>query len=47
VLPVAGSRHAIVPMFEMDGYDIEYVEFKGEHEVPPAIMEQALDWFLS
>jgi phospholipase/carboxylesterase len=46
VLPVAGSRHALVPMFEMDGYDIEYVEFEGDHEMPPEIVERALDWFL-
>ncbi len=46
VLPVVGSRLALVPMFEMDGYDIEYVEFEGDHEMPPAIVERALDWFL-
>ena len=47
VLPVLGSRSAIVPMFEMDGYDIEYVEFDGRHEMPPPIVDRALDWFLA
>ena len=47
VLPVSASRNGIVPMFEMDGYSVEYVEFEGRHEMPPAIASQALDWFLS
>jgi len=46
VLPIGGSRNGIVPMFEMDGYEVEYAEFEGHHEMPPAIVEQALDWFL-
>lgn len=46
VLPISGSRNGIVPMFEMDGYDIEYAEFDGRHEVPPEITTRALDWFL-
>lgn len=46
VLPVAGSRGGIAPMFEMDGYDTTYQEFDGGHEMPAAIVEAALDWFL-
>lgn len=46
VLPVALTRSGLVPMFEMDGYDIEYVEFVGGHELTPAVAEAALDWFL-
>ena len=46
VLPVAGSRGGIAPMFEMDGYDIRYEEFTGGHEMPGSIVTQALDWFL-
>ncbi len=46
VLPVRLSRDAIVPMFEMDGYDIEYLEFDGDHEMPPSVVDSALDWFL-
>jgi phospholipase/carboxylesterase len=47
VLSVRLSRDAIVPMFEMDGYDVEYLEFEGAHEMPPRVVEPALDWFLS
>ena len=46
VLSVNGSRLAIVPMFEMDGYSVEYIEFDGRHEMPAGIRDQALDWFL-
>lgn len=46
VLPVSGSRRGIVPMFEMDGYRVEYVEFEGRHEIPLEIKARALDWFL-
>ena len=45
-LAVEMSRDAIVPMFEMDGYSIRYDAFVGGHEMPPAIVAQALDWFL-
>lgn len=47
VLPVAASRLGIVPMFEMDGYPIEYLEFEGQHEMPPVVQSRALDWFLA
>jgi phospholipase/carboxylesterase len=46
VLPVNLTRGALVPMFEMDGYDVEYVEFEGDHELTPEIAERALDWFV-
>lgn len=47
VLPVAISRTGLVPMFEMDGYAVAYVEFEGLHEIPPEVASQALDWFLA
>jgi len=47
VLPVRITRDALVPMFEMDGYPIEYVEFQGGHEMPADVVERTLDWFLS
>ena len=46
VLPVALSRGALAPMFEMDGYEVRYEEFAGGHEMPASIMTKALDWFL-
>jgi phospholipase/carboxylesterase len=45
-LPVTLSRDRIVPSMRGVGYDVTYVEFDGGHEVPAAISESALDWFL-
>ena len=46
VLPVDLSRHAIVPTLEMDGYEVEYVEFDGRHEMPPSVVARTMEWFL-
>jgi phospholipase/carboxylesterase len=46
VLPVTQSRAVIVPELRAEGYDVQYVEFAGGHEVPAEISEQALDWFM-
>ncbi len=46
ILPVRLSRDIIVPGLKDDGYDITYKEFAGGHEVPSAVSQEALDWFL-
>ena len=46
VLPVTTTRDLIVPEFRNSGYDVVYEEFIGGHQVPSAITEAALDWFL-
>jgi len=46
VLPVTISRDRIVPTLRSGGYDVTYQEFDGAHEVPSAISESALDWFV-
>ena len=47
ILPVENAREVIVPTFRDGGYEVEYLEFEGGHEVPPEIGSRALDWFLS
>ena len=47
VLPVVGTRTGLVPMFEMDGYEVEYVEFEGRHEMPAAVVDEAFAWLMS
>jgi phospholipase/carboxylesterase len=47
ILPVENAREVIVPTFRDEGYEVEYREFEGGHEVPPEIGSEALDWFLS
>ena len=46
VLPVSITRSGLVPMFEMDGYDVTYLEFNGRHELTDTIVDQSFDWFL-
>jgi phospholipase/carboxylesterase len=46
ILPVGASRDVIVPTLRDAGYDVTFEEFDGGHEVPGAITESALDWFL-
>ena len=47
VLPVRLTRSGLVPMFEMDGYDVTYLEFTGRHELTEEIVQQSFDWFLA
>jgi phospholipase/carboxylesterase len=46
VLPFATTRDHIVPTLEDAGYDVTFQEFDGGHQVPAAVSEAALDWFL-
>ena len=46
ILPRATTSDQIVPSLENDGYDVTYDRFAGGHEVPPAISDAALEWFL-
>ena len=46
VLPVTICSRRIVPRLEREGYPVTYVEFAGEHVVPPEITQRAVGWFL-
>jgi predicted esterase len=46
VLPIDSASRVIVPELLNRGYDVSYVEFDGGHQVPAAILTQALDWML-
>ena len=46
ILPVTTTRDSIVPRLRVSGYEVDYEEFIGAHEIPPAITESSLDWFL-
>ena len=47
VLPINLCSRRLVPRLRQEGYAVEYVEFAGEHVVPPEIATQALDWLLA
>jgi phospholipase/carboxylesterase len=46
ILQIDGASRSIVPALRKNGYDVTFVEFDGGHEVPPAILQQSLDWAL-
>jgi len=46
VLPVDRCGRRLAAAFRRDGYDVTYDEFDGGHEVRPAGVIDALDWWL-
>ncbi len=44
-LPIDRTSRRIVPELEGAGYEVTYREFDGPHVVPPAIAQEAVDWF--
>jgi phospholipase/carboxylesterase len=46
ILPIAQCSRRIVPVLRGQKYRVEYVEFEGDHEVPPEIASQGVRWFL-
>ncbi|HYC43381.1 MAG TPA: PHB depolymerase family esterase [Noviherbaspirillum sp.] len=46
VLPVEPCSRRIVPLLSKAGYEVEYEEFAGGHEIPAEIAERAAAWFL-
>ena len=47
VLPIDGASRDFVPALRKRGYTVDYTEFDGGHAIPPAILTQTVDWFLS
>jgi phospholipase/carboxylesterase len=47
VIPIAVPKDTLAPALRSAGFKVQFVEFDGDHELPPAILSQALDWFLS
>jgi len=44
ILPIDNASRALVTIFRSQGYQVDFVEFDGGHEVPAAISTQALGW---
>jgi phospholipase/carboxylesterase len=44
-LPIDRTSRRLVPELEGAGYEVRYREFDGPHVVPPAIAQEAVDWF--
>jgi predicted esterase len=43
VLPIDRCSRRLVPVLEQEGYEVDYREFPGRHEVPAAMVAAALD----
>lgn len=46
ILPIDTTSRRIVPMLRRAGYSVEYHEFEGKHETPPAITQPAFEWLV-
>jgi phospholipase/carboxylesterase len=46
VLPVRLCSRRIVPRLERAGYEVQYHEFAGGHDVPGEIAIEAVEWFV-
>jgi predicted esterase len=44
ILPIGRTSRRGVPRLRAAGYSVKYVEFDGDHEVPPRIARQAIEW---
>lgn len=44
VLPIDSTSRRLVPSLHQAGYDVQYREFPGSHEVPPHIAREAFAW---
>ena len=44
VLPIDSCSRVLVPELRREGYDVRYREFDGRHEVPPAVVREAVEW---
>ena len=46
ILPIDRTSRRIVPMLQRAGYSVEYHEFDGKHETPPAVCRPGFQWLL-
>ena len=46
VLPIDRCSRRLVPALRRAGYEVLYREFEGGHSMPPAVVAEALSWFL-
>ncbi|MBC5991976.1 alpha/beta hydrolase [Pontibacter cellulosilyticus] len=46
VLPIDPCGRRIVPQLQQQGLEVKFTEFDGGHEIPAAISEDAVNWFL-
>jgi phospholipase/carboxylesterase len=45
VMPIDITSRTFVPRLKNLGYDVTYREYEGRHQLPPAIAQEAMEWF--
>ena len=45
VLPIGPCSRRIVPQLQQQGYQINYLEFEGSHEIPDNVVRSGVEWF--
>jgi predicted esterase len=45
VLPIDPCGRRIVPQLQRQGFDVNYTEFEGGHEIPDHISRRGVEWF--
>lgn len=45
VLPINPCSRRLVPRLEHEGYQVNYQEFAGAHEIPDTIFKNGVEWF--
>jgi predicted esterase len=46
ILPIGRTSRRGVPRLRAAGYRVTYVEFDGDHEVPPQVARKAIEWLV-
>jgi phospholipase/carboxylesterase len=46
VLPIERTSRILSRGLKTDGYDVTMIEFDGVHQIPPAVLQQAMEWWL-
>ena len=44
ILPIDRASRRIVPALRASGYEVDYREFDGEHEMPPDVKDASMEW---
>jgi phospholipase/carboxylesterase len=47
IMPIEVTSRTFVPRLKKLGYDVTYREYEGRHGVPPAIVREGFEWFLT
>ena len=45
VMPIDITSRKFVPRLKGLGYDVTYREYEGRHQLPPAVAQEAMEWF--